>query len=152
MQFASHKNHSGIYTLHKQRNCTRHNYQQVTVFLGVFFFFFYLAQRKKKTQTHTCCCWRCSKSTGLISPLASPLDPPSLPPPSDWLVRLLTPFWLEDAVRMVSVADSTIITWHLSERGQRETERQRNRQKKTEREKGGLNQTKTKWPWTIATA
>lgn len=70
--------------------------------------------------TQTCCCCRCSKSTGLISPLVSPLDPPSLPPPpSDWLLRLLTPFWLDGVVRMVSEADSTIITGTYEERGGR---------------------------------
>lgn len=69
---------------------------------------------RKHTHAHTCCCCRCSKSTGLISPLVSPLEPPSLPPPpSDWLLRLLIPFWLDGVVRMVSEADSTIITGTL---------------------------------------
>lgn len=70
------------------------------------------------TKAHTCCCCRWSKSTGLISPLVSPLDPPSLtPPPSDWLLRLLTPFWLDGVVRMVSEADSTIITGTWGQKG-----------------------------------
>lgn len=63
----------------------------------------------------TCCCWKCRSSTGLSSPLLSPLaapsrPPPPPPPPSGWLLRLLTPFWPEGAERIVSEADSTIMT------------------------------------------
>lgn len=78
-------------------------------------------KRRKQGVPPTCCCWKCRSSTGLISPLVSPLAAPSRPPapppppvppplPSGWLLRLLTPFWLEGVDRIVSEADSTIMT------------------------------------------